>query len=248
MSRLIRLGNWIFVFFFYLVCIVVLKNMISESYLAAIFLFPILYVFWRLYKRYQYANINLRMDEIIKKYRTPMWCVLQFLSIVIMAVMTIKLRVNFSWDWGKLISTAVTKVLTGEWEAIEYYVRCPNNKAWLLCLTAYFKFVQMIVPAATEEIFYAAANFLSIAFTQITLLLVYQTARQLFSEKQAFLVGIVGLAGLPFYLYAQFAYTDTVSMMLVTCLVYIYLKMSRGGGKAFCSVYYLQYWLFLSLI
>lgn len=227
MSRLIKIGNCIFVLFFYLVCIVALKNMISESYLAAIFLLPVLYALWYLYRKYKFANIDLRVDEMIIKYRVPMWCCLQIFSMILMVVMTAKLRVNFSWDWGKVISTAVTKVLTGEWQAMEYYGRCHNNLPWLLCLTVYFKFVQIIIPTATEETFYLAAILLSLIFTQITLLLVYQTARLFFSEKRAFLVGVIGLACLPFYLYAQFAYTDTVGMMLVILLVYLYIKMKE---------------------
>lgn len=228
MSRLIRLGNWIFVLFFYLVCIVALKNMISESYLAAVFLLPLLYVFWYLYRKYKDEKIDLQVDEILKKYRIPIWYGLQFFSLILMIVMSVRLHVYFSWDWGKLVSTAVTKVLTGEWEAMEYYSRYHNNQAWVLCLTAYFKFVQLIIPAATERTFYTAAILLSIFFTQITLLLIYQTARLLFNEKKAFFIGVTGLACLPFYLYAQFAYTDTVSMMLVILITFIYLKLKGG--------------------
>ena len=123
MSKLIRLGNWIFVLFFYLVCIVALKNMISESYLAAVFLFPVLYILWFLYRKYKDKKMDSRVDKILMKYKVPIWCGLQFFSAVLMVVMTVKLRENFTWDWGKLISTAVTKVLTGEWEAMEYYSR-----------------------------------------------------------------------------------------------------------------------------
>ncbi len=231
MSKLIRLGNWIFVLFFYLVCIVALKNMISESYLAAVFLFPVLYILWFLYRKYKDKKMDSRVDKILMKYKVPIWCGLQFFSAVLMVVMTVKLRENFTWDWGKLISTAVTKVLTGEWEAMEYYSRYPNNQAWLLCLTVYFKLVQWIIPVVKEGTFYTAAILLSIFFMQITVLLVYQTARLLFSEGRAFLVGVIGIICLPFYLYAQFAYTDTVSLMMVILLTYIYLKMKGGGVK-----------------
>lgn len=225
MSRLIQLGNCIFVLFFYLVCIVALKSMISESYLAAIILLPALFSFSKLYRKYKYTGIGLRLDEWIKRYRGLIWCCLQMFSIIMMVVMTVNLRVNLSWDWGKLISTAVTKVVTGEWKAMEYYSRYPNNQAWLLCLTAYFKFIRFVFPPATEETFYVATILLSVTFTQITLWLVYQTARLLFSEKRALLIGMIGLICLPFYLYAQFAYTDTVSMMMVVFLTYIYIKL-----------------------
>ena len=176
MSRLIQLGNCRFELFFYLVCIVALKSMISESYLAAIILLPALFSFSKLYRKYKYTGIGLRLDEWIKRYRGLIWCCLQMFSIIMMVVMTVNLRVNLSWDWGKLISTAVTKVVTGEWKAREYYSRYPNNQAWLLCLTAYFKFIRFVFPPATEETFYVATILLSVTFTQITLWLVYQTA------------------------------------------------------------------------
>ncbi len=235
MSRLIRLGNWLFVLFFYLVCIVALKNMISESFLAAIFLLPVLCAFQYFYRKYKDADISYRMKKILRKYRVPIWCGLQVLSIILMVIMTAGLRVNFTWDWGKLISTSVTRVLTGEWRGMEYYSRYPNNQVWLLCLTAYFKFVQLIIPTATEGTFYAAANLMSIIFTQITIFLVYQTARILFNEIQAFCVGVTGLLCLPFYLYAQFAYNDTVSMMIVILLTYMFLNMKEGKGNRMLS-------------
>ncbi|MDE6603716.1 MAG: glycosyltransferase family 39 protein [Lachnospiraceae bacterium] len=234
MSRLIHVGNCISVLFFYLVCIVALKSMISESYLAAIVLLPALVGFGKLYRKYKKTDMDLRLDEEIKKYRVLIWCCLQTLSIIVMVIMTVNLRVKFSWDWGKLISTAVSKVVTGEWSAMEYYSRYPNNQAWLLCLTAYFKFIRLMIPVATEKTFYVAAILVSIAFTQITLWLVYQTARILFSEKRALLVGMIGLICLPFYLYAQFAYTDTISMMMVIFAAYIYLKLKSSKGNGNC--------------
>lgn len=181
MCKLIRIGNWISVLFFYLVGIVALKSMILESYLSAILMMPVLYVAVSFCRRYK-CRILVLCNKLIIKYRILIWLCLQIFSVIFMFIMAIRLRVNFSWDWGKLLSTAMDKVMTGEWHSFEYYWRCANNQPWLICLTIYFKIVHRLIPSASEETFYMASVFLSVVFTQTALWLIYQTARLLFDE------------------------------------------------------------------
>lgn len=227
MNKLIIIGNWISVLFFYIVCIVALKNMLFESYLTSIILFILICIVTHFYKNKPYF---FKINNFTDKNRTLLWAFFQLCSFILMIVMTAKLRVNFSWDWGQLILTATTKVLTGEWTSLEYYSRYPNNQPWLLCLTFYFKIIQLIIPSASEKTFYIASIAMSIIFTQATLLLFYKTAQLLFEPQKALYIGIAGLVCFPYYLYAQFSYTDTISMLLVILSFFLYLKIFEDNG------------------
>ena len=63
--------------------------------------------------------------------------------------------------------------------------------------------------------------------TQAILLLIYQSARLLMSEKRAFWTGVLAVFFLPFYYYAQIAYTDVPGMFALALMVYLYVFAKR---------------------
>lgn len=75
--------------------------------------------------------------------------------------------------------------------------------------------------------------------TQATLLLIYQSARLLMSEKHAFWTGALAVFFLPFYYYAQIAYTDVPGMFALALMVYLYVfakKTENCKCKYICLI------------
>ena len=221
----------IMLLFFYMVLIVAVRNMVSEAYLTAIFLVPILFFLICTYKKICKINRSIVYKEWIIKHRKLIWAILQILSTMVMIGFCIKLRVNISWDWGQLLRTSSTYVLSGEWDKLEYYARCSNNQPWLYCLIMFFRMILFFCPNANEMFLQSATIYLSICFTQITLLLIYKIGREIYEDEfKALILGVCSLCALPFYLYAQFAYTDTISMMLATLAIFLYLRLKHTSN------------------
>lgn len=76
--------------------------------------------------------------------------------------------------------------------------------------------------------------------TQAILLLIYQSARLLMSEKRAFWTGVLAVFFLPFYYYAQIAIQMFPGCLhwLLWC-IYMYLQKRRKTVKA--NIYGLFY-------
>jgi len=61
-----------------------------------------------------------------------------------------------------------------------------------------------------------------VGLMQLTIFVIYKTALKIWCPDKAFFVGCAALLFLPFYLYAQFAYTDTPAMLVIACAAYWY--------------------------
>lgn len=61
---------------------------------------------------------------------------------------------------------------------------------------------------------------------------IHKTAKLVWNEKKAFVVGIITVCCLPLYLYAMFAYTDTSGMLLAILMLYFYIKYNKTDGRA----------------
>ena len=92
--------------------------------------------------------------------------------------------------------------------------RYPNNEFWLAFLVILFKIVRMFYASATIETFKTVSIVVSCVFVQLTIFFIHKTAKLVWNEKKAFVVGIITVCCLPLYLYAMFAYTDTSGMLL----------------------------------
>lgn len=157
------------------------------------------------------------------------WFILQFLSFFLMLAMASKLEVEYSWDWGRLIHNASEYVLQGDFDKT-YFARYPNNQFWFLCLTGLFRMIKLVFPAAQEAAFKVASVAFSCILTQAAIALIYQTACDIWGEKKGFCVGIASLTCLPFYLYAQFAYTDTPGVFLAALVLFLWHRMQKSAG------------------
>ncbi len=225
---LIKSCNWIFAICFYCVFIISTATVVKGSYIAGFLVIPVVVVLCFLY--FKYMKHNFRLDF------TKAWVVLQVLSVVVMTFMTYKLAVEPSWDWGSLVTTAYNYVNDGIIDNVVYYARYTNNQFWLTVLIYLFRLVKFICPVAEFSVFKTISSVISVIFVQITITFLYLTVRRLWGDKIAFVFGIITVSCLPFYLYAQFAYTDTPAMMLMSIATYLYLRFSKSNKKPVYSI------------
>ncbi len=216
------------VLFLLLFCVVVVRaamSMFEQSKAATVVLLPFLaFVFL-------YLPGKLAAREIPYKKH---WIVIQCISVLVMLTEMCVMELKLSWDWIYVIRAAYQNALgLDASENFRYFASYSNNRFWLACLIYFFKVVHKIFPFLTELRQYKWVSMLLSGFmTQATLWLIYQTARELFSEKKAFLTGLLAMLFLPFYLYAKHAYTDVPAMFCTAIILFSYAKLKRGqDGK-----------------
>ena len=179
----------------------------------------------------------MKFTHIIKKENVctfnvrKTWCILQAVSCIVMLIMAYQLRVAVSWDWGQLLRTAYNYIMIGEIDNPEYFMRYPFNQIWLVCLIALFKIVSKCTASLDFAVYKAVSMVVGICLIQITICFIYKTAKLIWDERKAFLVGIFSLLYVPFYLYSMFLYTDIPGVCLAALLMYCEVKICRTEGK-----------------
>lgn len=223
MCKLKRIYQTLFAVIFSVILAQVLWVMIQKSLVGAvIFIISLPVVFLVLPKQLQKWSFNYRRA----------WIFLQILSILVMAFEMQKMELALSWDWGAVLQNAYLLAAGQNDEVnIRYFAVYPNNQFWLVCMTGFFKAVLSIYPKADLHVCKLISMALGGVLTQATLFLIYQSARLLMSEKRAFWTGALAVLFVPFYLYAQIAYTDIPGMFALALMVYLYARMKKTQSR-----------------
>ncbi|MDD6662041.1 MAG: glycosyltransferase family 39 protein [Lachnospiraceae bacterium] len=219
MCKLKRIYQALFALIFSIVMIQVLRVMVQKSPGGAVlFAVGLLLVF---------LVLPGQLCRLSFDYRR-VWIFLQILSIVVMAFEMQKVELQLSWDWGAVIQNAYL-LAAGKMDEVNfrYFAVYPNNQFWLACMTEFFKLVLRIWPAFELHECKVASMVLGGILTQGTLLLIYQSARLIMTEKRAFWTGALAVLFLPFYYYAQIAYTDIPGMFGLALMLYLYVRMKK---------------------
>lgn len=219
-----RLYQLLFIFLFAVVTVRAAIGMAEQSKYAAAMLIPFFaFVLLFLPGRFSPAEFSYR----------KCWIAVQCVSTLLMLALIYAMRLKLSWDWKFLIRGAYRYALgidVGQYP--QYFAVYSNNRFWLTCLIWFFKLIHKIAPFLTEEQDYKAVSMLlGVLMTQAALWLIYRTARELFSEKKAFLTGLLAALFLPFYLYARHAYTDVPGMLCTSLIFFLYTRLKHGGKR-----------------
>ena len=148
---------------------------------------------------------------------------------------------NFSWDWGLVIRSASEYVLTGKLEYKVYFAQYPNNQFWYLILVIVFKIIHWFNPGAQFHQFYMASIMMGCFMVTGAIVLLYLTAKELWGEKKAVVVGSMAYLCIPLHMWASYAYTDTAGMLLLMLLIFLYIRAEK-------SDHIRQYILYMGLI
>lgn len=199
------------------------SRMIMQSFFAGLLVIPIAFLFLYI--------CGKRTDLIEKIDCKKAWWILRILSLALMMKIAFSLEVNLTWDWGGLIKSSYNYIQNGSIDIPNYYARYPNNQFWLLCLVTLFKFIRLFAGGASVTVYKRVTMVISVIFVQIAFEFIYRTARMIFSEKKAFLAGLLALFCLPLYLYSGFFYTDIPSVLLVSIMLFLYFKLQQTENK-----------------
>lgn len=199
------------------------SRMIMQSFFAGLLVIPIAFLFLYI--------CGKRTDLIEKIDCKKAWWILRILSLALMMKIAFSLEVNLTWDWGGLIKSSYNYIQNGSIDIPNYYARYPNNQFWLLCLVTLFKFIRLFAGSASVTVYKRVTMVISVIFVQIAFEFIYRTARMIFSEKKAFLAGLLALFCLPLYLYSGFFYTDIPSVLLVSIMLFLYFKLQQTENK-----------------
>lgn len=199
------------------------SQMIIQSTAAGLAIIPATALF--LYICIKKTNLIEKID-----YKKAWW-IIRLLSFALMMKMAFSLEVDFSWDWGKLINSSYNYIKSGNLDAPYYYARYPNNQFWLICLISFFKIIKHFVGNADIIVYKKISMAASVIFLQIAVEFIYRTSKIIFTEKKAFFAGIITVFCLPLYLYSEFFYTDTPSILLVSIMLFLYYKLQKTQNK-----------------
>lgn len=206
---------------FYLIAVIGITTVITDCFCAGVLVFPVM-----LLGAYLAVKRSKKMPLHPSKY---LWPILQLISTGTMLYFAFALAVSFSWDWGDLIRHAYDITMDKGNPLIEYYARYPNNRFWLTCLTGLFQLIRVFEKEPSIAFCKGVTVVFSVGFIQLTIFFIYKTAQRLWGPGKALLVGCAALLFLPFYLYAQFAYTDTSGLLLIAALVYLYVRYRESA-------------------
>lgn len=229
-KKLINIFNIAFAGIFYYIWILAVGKMNLQSPMSALLILPFFYLLYRIIKCERICHISKMAKS---------WWILQVVSFVIMLIMAYQLRVMATWDWGRLLLTAYNYTMTGELDYPEYFMRHPNNQFWLVCLIAFFNMIHILTSDVDFYVYKGISMIMGVLLVQIAILFIYKTAKLIWDEKRALLVGIFALLYVPFYLYAMYLYSDTPGLCIASLLIYCTTKLQkkqRSGQKSFFTI------------
>ncbi|MCR4689864.1 MAG: glycosyltransferase family 39 protein [Lachnospiraceae bacterium] len=165
------------------------------------------------------------------RFLTP---VLLTVSAVRSFVLGFSLRTEYSsytWDWVRIVTDCARCVTEEGTFPASYYAEYPNNRFICVLLTGFFRLVQKISPGISYDGLITASVFLSSLSVVLSVWILYAAVRVFAGEKEAFLFSVVSCLYTPLYLYATFAYTDTLSLPFISLGLLFFALFQKSAGE-----------------
>ncbi len=156
-----------------------------------------------------------------------LWYGISLCSLALLIWISYTCKVDFTWDWGKILLSSEEYVTNGQLQSVEYFARYPNNQLCLIGVTGLYQIVRYFNPLADLETFQNVSIVISCFFVWAAINMIYLIGKEIWGLRRAVLAGLFAVGCLPFYMYAQFLYTDTSGLFLLTILIYLDIKIFR---------------------
>lgn len=182
--------------------------------------------------------LGVLLWKVIKKAKTSVCVVCFFVLLVIWSFLVFQLGIALeqlpAWDFGRVQRGAWELVKNGYFvssSTIEYFLESPNNFfpavylfRWLAMLTAW---------GVKPEDAVLILNTLSLS---LTILFVFLTFMKIKRPQQGLLTSIYCFLFAPMFLYASIYYTDTLSMVYVSVILYLSSFLLSKDTKLFIQI------------
>ena len=157
------------------------------------------------------------IPKLIKYKKLP---IILFLIFMILTVfISYDLRVNRSWDMGRVIDIAVnfnkTKTISDN-----YLYQYQNN----IVITCIYIIVVFVINLLKINVITGVTLFNSIIII-LSIICLYYSIKKLCGEKQALMLLFICLFTTPFYLHAAIYYSDSLSMFVTTLSLLLYVNI-----------------------
>lgn len=160
--------------------------------------------------------------KIVPKLVELKWLpyVLFALFFIICILVSNDVKVNPSWDMGRVFNLSKDYALTGKTVDV-YLYQYPNNIMISVIYIGIMKLGQLLTVAD----FLTYATVMNAFIVSLTVVLLYYVAKKMYDEKKAMMVLLIALFTSPLYLYGAEYYTDTFSMFMIMLTFFTYLVM-----------------------
>ncbi|MCR5282440.1 MAG: glycosyltransferase family 39 protein [Lachnospiraceae bacterium] len=123
---------------------------------------------------------------------------------------------EYTWDWVRIVTDCAGYVTQDGTLPASYYAEYPNNRFVCVLLTGFFRLCQKVSPGISYDSLITASVFLSSLAVALSVLFLYAAVRVFAGEKEGLFFSVAACLYTPLYLYATFAYTDTLSLPLIS--------------------------------
>lgn len=134
-------------------------------------------------------------------------------------------RLNPTWDMGSIYNMVVNNITKGVPYTNFYYLYAyPHN----LMIVAIWNICLKIIHSLNIGIDYITAlTMINSIIVSLTVLLMYKIATKMGGKRKGILILFIAIFTSPLYLHAAIYYTDAISALFATLLVYMYLIMRK---------------------
>ena len=213
MHHVEKLCNILYVLLFGILLIVVMGSMFTWSFRMA-WILPIFVALFIIY-------ITKKKRILKEEWCSVLWYIVYGACLVFLIAFSFLCEVAPSWDWGQVLESASEYVLNGTLDAKEYYARYTNNQLCLICMVTLFQWIRFALPDANFVDFQEISIVISCIFVWLSIGMIYLIAKKVWGRRRACIAGMLAAGCLPLYMYAQFLYTDTPGMLLLTIQLYL---------------------------
>ena len=163
-----------------------------------------------------YKNI---IPKIVKYKYLP--GILFLLFGVIAIVVSYNLRLNPTWDMGRVFNMAKSYIETGSVNDV-YLYEFQNN----IAITYIFIFVFKIFSIFNITDYIAGITIFNALIVTTTVICLYYTVKKMYGKEKALMTLIICIFTTPLYLHAAIYYTDTMSMLfcILALLLYVFIR------------------------
>lgn len=146
------------------------------------------------------------------------------ISFSLMILVAVFGEVEFSWDWGEVITSATNLTVHNVNLRAVYFLRYPNNQFWLAVITGIFKVIYKLgrnfFPFSTS-LFKWISIALAILMMRIAFVFLFFYMKERWHEKTAMIADAAFVVFLPSIMYSGFAYTDVPAFMLLSAALFL---------------------------
>lgn len=167
------------------------------------------------------------------KTYTALWIATRVIAGIVMIVMTIGLVVSIghTWDWGAIIGYTYQYFTDSVIKKPSYFAQYPNNMAWFSMLCVVGRIFKLVRPGFSVAEQQSLTSGIAFILRQVSISFIYRATLRLWSRKKSFFVGIMTLLFLPFYLYAQYLYTDVPPLFCVSVVLYLFVRFLKADTE-----------------